>query len=283
MNAERGYQHGFSAHNKAMYDVEQRQRKAATMIAVLAEGCARPLAELNALDVGASTGIIDEYLARHLGSVVGIDIDEEAIRSARDSFARPGLFFHQGDAMALRLPDACMDVVICSQVYEHVPDAGRMMGEIHRVLRPGGVCYFAASNRLMWNEPHYDLPLLSVLPRPLAHRYVRLAGRAERYHELHFSYWRLRRLVKSFDVEDFTARLVRDPGRYGVDYMLRPGSGKQRIAQWMTRFVPWAVPGYIWLLRKPGATGPGLPGAGGDPWGSSGEGPVVTASGNLTD
>ncbi|MGB0721890.1 MAG: class I SAM-dependent methyltransferase [Gammaproteobacteria bacterium] len=262
MSDSRGYQHDFSAGNRAMYDVAGRQRKAATMVAVLQDGAGRPLDELRALDVGGSTGIIDDYLARYLGAVTGIDIDSSAVESARKAFARPGLHFHRGDAMNLELPDGCMDVVICSQVYEHVPDAARMMAEIHRVLRPGGVCYFAASNRLMWNEPHYNLRLLSVMPRALAHRYVRWRGRAERYHELHFTYWGLRRLVHAFELLDYTGRVIGDPERFGVAYMVRPGSLKQRLALTLTRHAVWAVPGYIWLLRKPGAPRAGTTDAG---------------------
>jgi SAM-dependent methyltransferase len=80
------------------------------------------------------------------------------------------------DALHLPFADDSLDVVICSHVYEHVPEPVQMFREIHRVLCMGGVCYFSAGNRLMWNEPHYNLPLLSVLPRPLAHLYIRLAG-----------------------------------------------------------------------------------------------------------
>ncbi len=34
--------------------------------------------------------------------------------------------------------------------------------------------------------------------------------------------------------------------------MLRPGSLKVRLAQAMAKYAYWLVPGYIWLLRKPG-------------------------------
>jgi len=31
---------------------------------------------------------------------------------------------------------------VCNHIYEHVPDADQMMGEIYRVLRQEGFCYF---------------------------------------------------------------------------------------------------------------------------------------------
>ncbi len=250
---KRGYQYDFAETSGAMRDVDGRERKARTMVRVLLDHFGAAAKSLEVLDVGASTGIIDNYLADHFGSVLGCDIDAAAIAEAAARYRKPNLAFRCGDAMHIERPDASVDVVICTQVYEHVPDAGRMMAEIRRVLRPGGACYFAASNRLMWNEPHYDLPLLSVVPRWLAHRYVRLAGKADRYHELHFSYWGLRRLVRGFEVVDYTRTLIERPEDFATAYMIRPGSAKSHIARLLARYALWAVPGYIWLLVKPTA------------------------------
>ena len=147
-----------------------------------------------------------------------------------------------GDAYNLHYSDNSFDVVVCSQVYEHVPSAEKMMEEIFRVLVPGGVCYFAGSNRFMWNEPHYNLPLLSAIPRPLAHLYIRLAKKADHYHELHYSYWGLKKLVKPFLVHDYTRAIIYNPHKYHVEYMARLIASK----------LPWLSPGYIWLLEKPG-------------------------------
>jgi ubiquinone/menaquinone biosynthesis C-methylase UbiE len=154
------------------------------------------------------------------------------------------------DALNLPFEDNTFDVVVCSHVYEHVPDPQRMFSEIHRVLQPGGVCYFSAGNRLMWNEPHYNLPLLSVLPRPLAHIYIRLAGKAGYYHEKHLSYWGLKALVKDFDCTDYTAKLINEPDKYATSYMLPPGSLKTRLAGLLAKYAHWASPGYIWILQK---------------------------------
>lgn len=251
-NLKRNYQYGFSAMGNAMYDVSGRERKAHTMVSVLEDFSAANLQDLRLLNVGGSTGIIDDYLASYFGSVTGIDIDEDAIAYAQKNYRKDNLIFQVGDALDLQFPNDSFDVVICSQVYEHVPDACLMMDEIFRVLVPGGVCYFAANNRLMWNEPHYNLPLLSVIPRPLANIYVRMAGKAEHYHELHYTYWGLRKLVRRFRIHDYTLELIRDPIKYSIAYMLKPGSAKASLAGIMARYVKWLSPGYIWLLEKPG-------------------------------
>jgi len=220
------------------------------MVAVLEDYLPAPLKEYNLLNVGGSAGIIDNYLSDHFCSVTGIDIDEPAITHARTSYNKNNLEFLLADALGLPFDDNTFDVVVCSHVYEHVPDPYQMFREIHRVLKKGGVCYFSAGNRLMWNEPHYNLPLLSVLPRPLAHIYIRLSGKARFYHEKHLGYWGLKSLVKDFSLTDYTQKLVAEPEKYSTDYMISPGSIKAHIASSILKFAYWACPGYVWVLEK---------------------------------
>ena len=98
-------------------------------------------------------------------------------------------------------------------------------------------------------EPHYKLPFLSLLPRPLAHQYMRLTGRGDYYHEQHVSYWALKRLCGSFQIHDYSAKIIDKPEKFGADYMLKPGSTKWRMANFVARNLKWATP-HIWLLQK---------------------------------
>ncbi len=248
---KRGYQEDFSAsHADAMYDCQGRERKAQTMIAVLRDFLQIDLDRLSLLDLGTSTGIIDNYLSDHFQMVVGVDIDRQAVAYAARKHQKPNLRFALADAMNLPFADDCFDALICAQVYEHVPDSTKMLAEIHRVLRAGGICYFSAGNRLSIKEPHYNLPFLSMLPRRLAHVYLRLAGRGTFYYEKHLSYWSLRTLVSRFELIDYTPRVVTHPELFGAEYMIRRGSLKAKLARVALRLAYWAFPGYIWLLRK---------------------------------
>ena len=248
---KREYQYNFSASNAGKYDILGRERKAMTMVAVLKDHIQKPLQKLHLLNVGGSSGIIDNFLSDYFQSVISVDIDESAIKKATSNFHKNNIEFKIGDALNLEFQDNTFDVVICSHVYEHVPSPEKMMAEIFRVLKPRGVCYFAAGNRIMWNEPHYNLPLLSVIPRPIAHLYIRLTKKADHYHELHYTKWGLKKLVNKFSLFDYTEESIYNPNKYHVEYMVKPGTTKAAIARFVAKYLYFLVPGYIWLLEKP--------------------------------
>ncbi|GAG97190.1 unnamed protein product [marine sediment metagenome] len=171
----RDYQLNYSSLEPSVFNNEQRERKARTVLKVCQDFLqSEDLSHLSLLDVGSSSGIIDNYLADFFRDVSGIDIDEPAMAHAKATFQKTNLSFDHGDAMQLKQADDSVDVVLCSHVYEHVPDARQLFSEIFRALKPGGFCYFSGNNRVMIMEPHHRLPFLSLLPRPLANGYMRL-------------------------------------------------------------------------------------------------------------
>jgi 2-polyprenyl-3-methyl-5-hydroxy-6-metoxy-1,4-benzoquinol methylase len=246
------YQYDYSRIKpEAVFDAESRTRKARTIVSVLAHHFPQGLDRLSLLDVGCSSGIIADTVAAFFCRVTGIDIDETAIRFAQSRFHRPNLSFHLRDGLDLDLAENSFEVVLCAHVYEHVPNAGRLMTEIWRVLKPGGICYFAAGNRLAVREPHYGLLFLSWLPRPAADAYLRLFRKGSRYYENHRTVWGLRKLVRGFMIHDYTRRLVETPQRFGLDYLLKTGTGRHRLAVLTVRHLYALCPTYIWLLEKP--------------------------------
>ena len=88
------------------------------------------------LDVGTSTGTNLRVL-RDLAfrSVEGLDISDEAIRYCRDK----GLgLVRRGDVCAMPFANASFDLVLSTDIIEHINDDRQALSEIRRVLRPGG-------------------------------------------------------------------------------------------------------------------------------------------------
>lgn len=252
MNEPKGYQDNFSAlHPEIYFEGKQRVPKAEKMLRILRDALGPDLRSLHALDIGCSTGTMCIALAEHFGKVTGIDIDAPAIEHARTHWSSPHLEFLVGDAMDTALPPDSVDVVICAHVYEHVPDPRRMMKEIFRILRPGGVCYFAAENRLVLREGDYRLPFLSLLPKRLGNVYVRLAGKADFYYETLLTYWQLADLTGAFQRIDYTRKVVAEPTIFAAEDMIPPDSFKQRVALSLIDRAYWLFPNYLWVLRKP--------------------------------
>jgi len=239
------------AARKSMYDDQGRIQKAGKVISVL-EDFLGDLKGLWLLDISCSTGIMAYEYSLKVGSVKGIDIDKAAVEFASEHKCRENVEYLVMDAMNAGFKTDTFDILVCNQTYEHVPDANKLLDEIYRVLKPNGVCYFGATNRLSFFEQHYGkLPLLSVIPKPMAHLYLRVLGRARYYYETHLTLWGLEKIVSRFKVIDYTQKVVQDPVRFNATDMIIPGGLNQKISLVLLRHVYWLFPGYIWLLRKP--------------------------------
>jgi 2-polyprenyl-6-hydroxyphenyl methylase/3-demethylubiquinone-9 3-methyltransferase len=104
-----------------------------------------------ALDVGCGGGFLSEELSRLGLSVTGVDPSGESIGVAREHAAQGGLSIDYRVSCGEKLPfaDESFDMVFCCDVLEHVSDLGRVVSEISRVLRPGGIFFFDTINRTM--------------------------------------------------------------------------------------------------------------------------------------
>ena len=112
-----------------------------------------------ALDGGCGSGAMARLLAAHhpAAEVVGIDLNPDYVIYARDRAAREGLrnlTFETGDLQALPLADASFDVVWSQNVLFFLPRPDAAVGELRRVLRPGGTLLIALhDSSLLTNFP----------------------------------------------------------------------------------------------------------------------------------
>jgi len=96
------------------------------------------------VDVGSGGGIDSLVAARMVGptgKVVGVDMTPAMLQRARMAAAGCGIDhveFREGYMEELPVPDAWADVVISNGVLNLTPDKQKTLGEMFRVLRPGG-------------------------------------------------------------------------------------------------------------------------------------------------
>ncbi len=101
------------------------------------------------LDLGCAGGFMAEALARRGANVTGIDPAAGAIAAAR-AHARAGglrIGYDVGVGEALPYDAASFDAVVCVDVLEHVADLDKVLAEVARTLRPGGMFLFDTINR----------------------------------------------------------------------------------------------------------------------------------------
>jgi SAM-dependent methyltransferase len=94
-----------------------------------------------ALDVGSGPGNVTASLARAAGSdglALGIDISEPMLARAVDAQAGPNVGFLRADAQQLPFRDESFDAATSLAVLQLIPDPPATLGEIVRVLKPGG-------------------------------------------------------------------------------------------------------------------------------------------------
>jgi SAM-dependent methyltransferase len=250
---KREYQLGYSEYfADYQYDPKRQAHKAGKVRSVLADyfGGQKRLKDLSLLDIGCSTGLMTGEYAGLFGSVIGVDIDEPAIMHAKSTAANPNTLFFISDGANIGVGDKTFDVIICAHIYEHVPDYNSLMREIHRTLKDNGVCFFAAQNRLTFIEPHYFLPFLSILPKPLANLYMRAFGKGDSYYENLLWHWQLKRLVSDFEIHDYTKHVVARPEEFSATDVVRPGAISQKLGLFLLDRAYFLCPTYIWILKK---------------------------------
>ncbi len=101
------------------------------------------------LNVGCGGGLLAEEFVRLGCTVTGIDPSAKSLEAARAHARQEGLAieYGQGVGESLPFPDGAFEIVYCCDTLEHVEDLDKVLGEIARVLGPGGVFLYDTLNR----------------------------------------------------------------------------------------------------------------------------------------
>lgn len=121
------------------------------------------------LDTGCGVGTIDFYLASQEKEVVGIEVSKKALETARTNAQLFGLEkkikFRQMN-FPKEAPSEKFDLIICSEVLEHLEDDRSAASSMYNLLKKGGVAVISVPSQ---NAPLYKLGLLKDFDKEVGH------------------------------------------------------------------------------------------------------------------
>jgi ubiquinone/menaquinone biosynthesis C-methylase UbiE len=128
--------------------------------------CAPALGRVLEVGCGQGEGVREVWRRFRPARIDAFDLDPYQIARARERLADLGaeggpVRLWVGDAERIGAADGTYDAVVELAILHHVPDWRRALGEIRRVLRPGGLFLFEELSR----EFFHDTPVLSPLLR----------------------------------------------------------------------------------------------------------------------
>jgi ubiquinone/menaquinone biosynthesis C-methylase UbiE len=117
-------------------------------------------AEERVLEVGIGSGLNLPLYGPAVRTVIGLDPSEELLRMARERAAATPIPVEllEASAEAVPLDAASIDTVVTTWTLCTIPDANRALGELRRVLKPGGALLFVEHGRApepgvaLWQE-----------------------------------------------------------------------------------------------------------------------------------
>jgi ubiquinone/menaquinone biosynthesis C-methylase UbiE len=107
-----------------------------------------PIEIKNCIFIGCGQGDEISILnnRKKIPNIYGIDISKTAIQHAKQKY--PNINFVVGDACNLPFEDNSFDLIICSEVIEHLSSPDKLIDEINRVMENKGVLILSTSNWL---------------------------------------------------------------------------------------------------------------------------------------
>jgi SAM-dependent methyltransferase len=168
------------------YDWVVLGSRSAEAFAILSAHDPRP--DLPWLDIGCGLGTFVLLAELQGRDAVGIEPGEAELALGRERLAQAlggdGERLRAGVGESLPYAEGSMGGALLHDVLEHVADWRAVLREAWRVLAPGAALYVKGpSYAVRFVEPHYRVPWLPLLPKPVARRYLGALGRDTGYLE----------------------------------------------------------------------------------------------------
>lgn len=181
------------------------------------------------LDVGCGEGrhIFGVMQDHPLMKCIGIDMDKASLNKAEEgyeyfkSISNAGAEFFIGSAYSLPFESDSFDLIVCSEVLEHLHEYNDAIKEIHRVLKPGGKFYASVPaswpEKICWhlskeyqNQPGGHLRIFNqnnLVDEIEGEGFKFLSS--ERFHSIHSPYWWLRCFFWNSQDANFLVKLYK--------------------------------------------------------------------------
>ena len=131
------------------------------------------------LDVGSGTGTMDAHVAPLVRRLTCSDVSAEMLGKTQDRLAGfDNVEYRIEDAKSLSFDDCTFDAVLCCNMLHQMPDPELALGEMLRVLRPGGrllAITVTSGDVSLSGNGHIDIQFLLRFGRPPALRSFRLS------------------------------------------------------------------------------------------------------------
>ncbi len=209
------------------------------------------------LDLGCGEGRHSIGAAHHKpeAKVIAVDLNMNDIKAARQKdtafFTHPQCAYLNSDGTRLPFLDHSFNHVICSEVLEHIPNVEKMLGEIQRVLKPGGsltisvprywpekICWFLSSAYHQVEGGHIRIFKAKKLRNKIVD--LNFTHRKSHWsHALHSPYWWLKCMLWKYGDDHFLVKayhaflvwdLMKKPWlTRAIDKILNPFIGKSIV------------------------------------------------------
>ena len=188
-----------------------------------------PPGSTRALEVGPGSGVYLPKLAELFGEVVAADVEQSYLDDLRPLASRDlNLELRQDDITHSGFASDSFDLILCTEVIEHIPDSSSALKEMYRLLKPEGVLVLSTPQRY---SPLELCAKIAFLPGII--NLVRLVYREPILETGHINLLSQRDLVAQLCAAGFRSRETHKSGVYLPVVAECAGHLGLRLEQWL--------------------------------------------------
>ena len=163
-----------------------------------------------ALEVGPGSGIYLPILAELFEEVTASDVEEDYLRHANIlKDVHPNLCLVTDDITDSKLEKASFDLILCTEVVEHIYNSSAAIAQMYQLLKPGGILILSTPQR--WS-PLEQTAKIAFLPGII--ELVRLIYREPVLETGHINLMTVKQVTKQLETPGFKIRKRFKSGMY---------------------------------------------------------------------